>query len=506
MPSRFVFVSFAYIRQVNEAMLAGRASVYENDYYLSATYPPALSSDVMLLTPARRASLSIMHVFIQCPRLNCLVRQAILHPEDSAILAAAVTLTEYMWQLNLPTQISELLQTSVTTVDQPPYAELADILFKSLHFDSVQNMILCTRYWMLQNILCGLTDTLYRHFPSKVALSLLPDQASIQIIDRDAGICLAESLAWAESVSQKLPLVPLRLHTPLQISIGPWHRTVRNCTSSISPEARSHEGLDQQTSVRVSQAVRMRNWLIYECNRIHKQWDVSTVDEKSLYEALDSMAGEQIPDWLPTRVRFEAEDGDMVIKLDYEKPTANSQDRFSLNGSDKSGRWMGGREVFATGQLDIQNSMHNAGAPLTFASVEEAVIPESAQPPSSGPSDFLFKSGRNLCSTSGWWPTSDTPTISSTNLTVEGASAIGPCAVSSGWPQAPRTSVVLLDSTHKTSAFQPKAKRTQANTTVTFNNRNVNGCMSPAWTSGSGSVKSSNTSNNGKDGSYTSTE
>jgi len=232
-------------------MVAGRASVYDNEYYLSTTYPPALISDLVPLTAAQRASMSIMHIFVQCPRLNCLVRQAIMHPDNSESLAAAVTLTEYMWQIDLLAHVSELTQTSITIVEQPPSLDMADIIRESIHFDSVQNMILCTRYWMLQNILCGLTDTLHRHFPREMALSLLPDPEKVQAVDSDAGICLAGSLAWAVSVSQKLPLVPLRLHTPLQISIGPWHRTIRNVTSTISFGAAFDNGLDQQTSDRL---------------------------------------------------------------------------------------------------------------------------------------------------------------------------------------------------------------------------------------------------------------
>ncbi|UPX12008.1 uncharacterized protein EKO05_0002586 [Ascochyta rabiei] len=271
-----------YIDDVNEAMLAGRASVYDNDYYLSMTFPPALAPNSMRISPAQRASTSIMHVFVQCPRLNCLVRKAVMHPESSEFLAAAVTLTEYMWQIDLFAQVSELIQTSVTSIDQPPSLDMADLLSESLHFDCIQNMILCTRYWMLQNVLCGLTDTLHRHFPNEVGVSLLPGLARVQEVDIEAGVCLAESLAWAESVSEKLPLVPLRLHTPLQISIGPWHRIFRYKNSLLATNSAFNAGIDEQTANIFARAGRMKTWLINECNRIHEQWDVSTVDEKSL--------------------------------------------------------------------------------------------------------------------------------------------------------------------------------------------------------------------------------
>jgi hypothetical protein len=472
-------------------MLAGRASVYDNEYYLSITHPSALASDLVQITPSQRASMSIMHVFVQCPRLNCLVRRAIMHPKNSDFLATAVSLTEYLWQINLPAHVSELLRTAVTLVNAPACVEMADVLTRTLRFDSVQNMILCTRYWMLQNVLCGLTDTLHRYFPTEVALSLLPSPEVVQRLDVDAGIRLAESLAWAETVSQRLPLVPLRLHTPLQISIGPWHRTIRDMTAVSEVNA----SLTVDMNPDLARAVRMKTWLIEECNRIHEQWDVSAVDEKPLCEALDSMAGEKIPDWLPTRVRFEAEDGDMVIKLDYEKSTGNNQNKISLGDNETVSRRPGLRTVnnSAThGDLPaIETSTEDSERFSTLPGMEFLETSATVISPPPVAADFLFTSGRNLCSTSGWWPTTtaDARRESSELFTyAEVNETFGPCTASSWWPQTPRSSTlrsssVLLDSTHKTSAFQPEVKRAHTSTTDAFDNRSMNGCMSPAWTS-----------------------
>lgn len=454
--------------------------------------------------------MSIMHVFVQCPRLSCLVRQAIMYPEDSNSLAAAVTLAESMWQIDLPAHVTELIQNSVTIVDQAPSLNMADILSVSLHFDSVQNMILCTRYWMLQNVMCGLTDTLHRHFPAQIALSLLPTLTGIQEVDIEAGIRLAESLEWAESVSQTLPLVPLRLHTPLQISIGPWHRLIRHLASTDPSEAALDGEFDEQAFDSYSRATRMRAWLIGECNRIHELWNVSTVDEKSLYEALDSMAGEEIPDWLPTRIRFEAEDGDMVIKLDYEKATGSHQDKVTLADERSISHLPGIRVVDGyaseTNSHETQDTVNDAEAFPRSAGLAEIVIPIAAESPQPEPSDFLFKSGRNLCSTSGWWPTSDNPATPMTDIDANVNPTFGPRTASSRWPQTPRPSVLLLDSTHKTSAFQQKTKQRNAKAAVTFDNKNLNGCMSPAWTSTSGTVKPPTPSDGGGGANSTSSE
>ncbi|KAJ4991188.1 zn 2cys6 transcription factor [Stagonosporopsis vannaccii] len=468
----------AYIDDVNEAMLAGRASVYDNDYYVTVTFPPALASGLIQLTPCQRASMAIMHVFVQCPRLNCMVRHAIMHPDDTEALAAAVTMTEYMWQIDLPAHVAELLQTAITAVDATSSWDMADILTEQLHYDSVQSMILCTRYWMLQNVLCGLTDTLQRHFPAETNLSQLPPPLIVREFDAQAGIRLAESLPWAESVSQRLPLVPLRLHTPLQISIGPWHRTIRNMTVLLGSDITLDIGMHRRGSLELDRAMRMKTWLVNECNRIHEQWDVSTVDEKSLYEALDSMAGEQIPDWLPTRVRFEAEDGEMLIKLDYEKPDGDYQRSLNLEGSNSTS--------YSPRLRVVDNSMPNsnvhgvhddtgsAEVDVSSASAEEVESSSDTRYTSPRAADFLFQSGRNLCQTSGWWPTSEPSTSEPLRLFTyaEIDKTSTPCTSSSSWNESPKSSIVLLDSTHKTSAFQPKARR-----------RNPNGCLSPAWRS-----------------------
>ncbi|KAJ8117699.1 hypothetical protein OPT61_g1160 [Boeremia exigua] len=475
----------AYIDDVNEAMLAGRASVYDNDYYVALTFPPSLDSNSVQLTPSQRASMVIMHVFVQCPRLNCLVRHAIMHPDNSEALAAAVTLTEYMWEIDLPSHVAELMQTAATMVTSSPSWDMADILTETLQYDSVQSMVLCTRYWMLQNVLCGLTDTLQRHFPTEMSLSRLPSPVAIRQFDADAGIRLAESLSWAESVSQKLPLVPLRLHTPLQISIGPWHRTIRNVTSLAGSDLTTDVEIKRKDSFELDRAKRMKQWLIEICDRIHEQWDVSTVDEQSLYEALDSMAGEQIPDWLPTSVRFEAEDGEMLIKLDYEKPTGSYQTSSRLDGSRSTVHTSPTRMVDnSLSSMDTQGSQNNADDKGNSISANFMDFGSygSTTSPSPDPADFLFQSGRNLCSISGWWPTAESSTPEPPKLfTNTGVDKNSPTDTSiSSWSESPKSSIVLLDSTHKTSAFQPKARQ-RKEMSVRSGNSSLNGCMSPAW-------------------------
>lgn len=484
--------------EVNEAIMAGRRSVYENEFYLSATYPPPIDSPI-LLSASQRASIAIMHVFIQCPHAVCLVRRAVLNPDDTTALASAVSHMESLIQINLSLHVSELMQTAITVVPIPPSQEIADIMPDTLEFDTVQNMVLCTRYWMLQNILCGFADTLYRHFPAEMALSTLPSPERLRVIDVDSALHLAKSMRWANSVSRDLPLVPLRLHTPIQLSIGPWYRTIRNLSGQRPASPDAQVAFDAE----LSRAERMKAWAMEQCNQIHIQWEVSAVEEKPILEAIDSMAGEQIPDWLPVRVRFEAEDGEMVMKLDYENKTGSYSERYDFNepprprmphpGEDDQ-QWQ--RENLSVYELPLR------GADMQSGITEPAQLIDGRNNEylnsHTRPADFIHATGRNLCSTSGWWP------------------------------ETPSTSTILIDSTHKASAFSrvlpPSGSKASSvyfgangctspspgswpqpfdasstsprsslrnfsssptdttSVTVKFDNRKKNGCFSPAWT------------------------
>jgi hypothetical protein len=378
-------------------MLAGRNSVYDNDFYLSSTYPPSLSINTSVLSASQRASMATMHVAIQCPRLVNLVRHAISHQDDTTALVAAITLAESLWQVNLAEQIAPLLNESLT-VSSRHVPGLADVFPDSYDFTSVQNLVLCTRYWMLMNVLGGFVDTLYRYFPVETALSRLPDRYEMHKIDIEAAENLLKSMPWADTLSKKLPLVPLRLHTPLQISIGAWYRTIQrlNTVRIATPD------LDPDVEIEIERttayAYRMKSYIIEECNKIHRQWDVSIVSEKPLFETLSTMAGEQIPDWLPVRVRFEAEGGEMVMRLDYENEAGSFYDSYILTEDPP-------RKISERAASHCQE----AGVAVGNHEMQEYILPirgEKNMEPRNV-ANFVHETGRNLCSTSGWWPSEE---------------------------------------------------------------------------------------------------
>ena len=489
-------------------MLAGRNSVYDNDFYLSSTYPPPPSSNLIVLSTFQRASMAIMHIFVQCPRLNCLVRHATTHPEDTAALVSAVTLAESLWQLDLSDQVSALLTEAVTVEPNPPFESLADILIDSMHFHSVQGMILCTRYWMLINILGGLVDTLYRHFPAEIESSLLPNRYVMHKLETDAAVRLAKSIPWAESVSRTLPLVPLRLHTPLQISIGPWYRTIRRLKAVRSANPGLDADVDSEMIRTITCAERMKAWIIEHCNYIHKQWDVSILSEKPLLEALDTMAGEKIPDWLPVRVRFEAEDGEMVMKLDYENKTGSYREQFDLGEHPPRRVHSRNFDMFRSevegwdGGYVRELPDRSTSVPTLGDSLDESYRNKSMEPRTAA--NFIHGTGRNLCSTSGWWPSTEPTELTSTVLidSTHKASAFStlsrfgspetrsstrfvdrhPCLASSFWPQTPNTTTASLGSTPKNVCLSPAWSSPSSGLTTTSDTTSKDMCLLTAWT------------------------
>jgi hypothetical protein len=334
--------------------------------------------------------MAIMHIFIQCPHVISLVRNAVSNPEVTTALVTAMSHLESLIQINLSQHVSELIRTTVSTVPVPPSPEVADLMPDTLEFDSVHSMILCTRFWMLQSLLCGLADTLYRYFPAEAALSLLPSPQQLQVIDVDSALHLQKSLRWAASVSRELPLVTLRLHTPLQMAIGPWHRIIRDLRTQ-DPSFAS-PGIPSDVAAELSRAKRMKAWIIDETNKIHVRWKVATVEEQTLLEALESLAGEKIPDWLPTRVRFDAEEGEMVMKMEFENKTGSYAETININNEPPPKARM--PHPAAKGQEWQRKRLHVQELPLRGGKNEDMTRP----------ADFIYSTGRNMCSTTGWWP------------------------------------------------------------------------------------------------------
>lgn len=285
-------------------MIASRTSIYDNDFYLATTNPATIPKEAPLHT---RASIIMMHVYIQLPRLVCLVRHATNYPDDSRTLASAVALAESLWS-HIPSALfSSIIRSSTALVDPPPCPSIADIVPHSYRFTSVQDCMLICRFWRLQISLSGPIQTLYQNFPAECALSLLPSLPDVRQTDYDAAIDLARAIRYALTVCPSLPLIPLRVYTCFQVSIGTWGRQMRADADAVPPPSASAS----------APAARMEAFVARTSNAVHDMWAIHHVDTRFLRAAAVDMAGGPIPDWMPVHVKFESEDGDMVMQMEY---------------------------------------------------------------------------------------------------------------------------------------------------------------------------------------------
>lgn len=299
--------------QITIAVTAGRPSVYDHNVYLTATHPAALS--VQDLTPPQRVRMAMMHCLIQCPRLVIAVRDAIRGQNDIVAIESAVNLANNLWSLSQQDLFAAFIDSHVLNTYPEIDEAVADIVPNGIRFDTAQNMVVGTRYWMLQNLLCGCLDTLHRRFPHFSSQLPLPHREIVHQVDTHAGTQLGRvALGLGNEPS---PLTLLRTHGPLSVSTGAWHRQIRYLTS---------HGCSNGDD-RVLTARRMQKWILEKCNIVLARMNVSQADEVAWIEALDCMAGEELADWMPSKVSFDSEDGEMVMKLEYSGRTADDNTR-----------------------------------------------------------------------------------------------------------------------------------------------------------------------------------
>lgn len=297
-------------------MMAGRISLYDNEFYLCATHPATLS--VQSLPEKQQVTMAMMHILIQCPRLILAIRHAIRLSDIPEAVASAVTLAESLWYLMRQANLTDFMTRSTFITDDPVDEAVAHILNFGQTFETAQDMVICTRYWLLQALLCGCIDTLQRRLPQHYAASHLPEPDLLHSVDTDASVQLGRVIVGMGD--NPSPLTLLRTHGPLSVSVGSWHRQARYLNSCDSTT----------TTIRAvghASAEAMMKWLIEKCNIVLKRLQVSQAEIETWLEALDCMAGEEPADWMPNNVSFGSEDGEMVMRLEYSNQVTDGDAR-----------------------------------------------------------------------------------------------------------------------------------------------------------------------------------
>ncbi|KAH7120861.1 hypothetical protein B0J11DRAFT_581627 [Dendryphion nanum] len=289
----------SYTDDVSEAAFGGRLSKYDNPFYVTITARDSPFTNPANASLYRRVCLAIMHSSIHIPRLVCLVRMARSIPESLDSRTAAISLAEYLWIMDPSDMMDEYMAENTSLLSTPPAEEISNIVPDSLHFRSIESLIVITRYWTLQLYLTSLTQVLYEYFPTECAASLLPDLNVVNQVDMCAGILMAKAVIYTRNVFPKIPLVPLRMLSPIRLGVGPWIRQGHRLTRSMAlldPNSPEYEEL----AVELFRCKIMQQWFLQQGNEIQVEWHADLVDVETLELALDIGTGGPIPGWFPT--------------------------------------------------------------------------------------------------------------------------------------------------------------------------------------------------------------
>ncbi|KAF2748463.1 hypothetical protein M011DRAFT_466857 [Sporormia fimetaria CBS 119925] len=312
----FSLVHNTYFDEAAEAFLTGRPSIYDTTHYLSLTDPLTFRPGPLRLFETQMESVATMHCLVQLPRLACFIRRSLTKPGDIHTLKLALSLAKHLWALDPSSIIDLLVQTSATVIPTPPAPEIEDIVPCTFAYDSLQAMLVCTRYWSLHIHLCALIQTMWNHFPDECTDSSLPSPDVVQNDEIQAATYIIQSLPFATSFSDSIPLVPLRVLAPLALSVGSWYRLLRRHTNEL---ASLSLGSDRYGDVakKVEKANRMEECVIEKCNQIHEWWGVGRAERDRFEALIPLMAGAEIPNWMPNRVSWEKARALMVMQGTY---------------------------------------------------------------------------------------------------------------------------------------------------------------------------------------------
>ncbi|KAF2010565.1 hypothetical protein BU24DRAFT_378663 [Aaosphaeria arxii CBS 175.79] len=288
------FIDNTYMDEIAEAAFSGRQSKFENDFYLNVTRsPPTGSSHTQSLR--YRVAMTLMHSLIQVPRMIKLVRDAKRDPDDVEALAKAVSSIESLWQIMPTTLLEEYYQAVTSKLPISPGPELQGFIDDTLYFESVESVILLNRFWTLQNYLCGVTYTLYDSFPLQSAASALPSMETVERVDIAAASNVLRSVPYALSISSTLHLVPLRILTPMQTSIGAWYRKLRRLRIlQLFHEQGSPEHDQIQADIKLYETA--QDHIVRESNKIHLLWRADIVTMPLFAFACEILEGGHIPE------------------------------------------------------------------------------------------------------------------------------------------------------------------------------------------------------------------
>jgi hypothetical protein len=268
--------------------LSGRDSVLDNQNWLNV--PDRRATPLQPCVAFNAAVKALSRHFIRIPQLMRLVRAARIDPTDTGALLSALELASDLANSDLESRLKPII---VKSVELRPTmsSDIAAVMPKPYHFDSLQRFALLIRYLTFRVYLSGLLQSLQSLSSASACTPLfsLLSLPTLQTSDLAAATAIAMSLDYTFSIAPSLLLVPLRILMPLQISFGAWHRLERRCMM-LDPEAE-----------RAKTAKTAKSWAAGMIDSIQRRWKAVP----SLYAELEAnsemFAGRPFGEWIGRR-------------------------------------------------------------------------------------------------------------------------------------------------------------------------------------------------------------
>lgn len=237
------------------------------------------------------ASAALAEQFSKIPRLARLVRIAAEYPHIDDCLLQAVSLARNMYTNDPGPLISSAL--IATTLVHTASPKISSHIPDSFHYVSTEDFELANKYYSYRCLLCGLIQKLCTLGP---IASTRFNLSTIEAEDIEAANTIAMMVDYALVCEEPFPRNALRLHGPLECSLGSWHRLEKR-TRRFSAEARH--------------ARKMQDWCLSMAEATLKGWGAKQNSLRLVQTKMEAFAGGPLSEELRWKIGL----ADMVSEM-----------------------------------------------------------------------------------------------------------------------------------------------------------------------------------------------
>lgn len=224
---------------------------------------------------------ALMRGMARIPRVARLIRSYQNNLSDTSSYYKALTLIQILSQDSYEEHMTQLLQRHATVI--PTTLDHAWVMPESWSFDSIPVYELVVRFYSYQMLLCGLAERLCEIVPFTADLLSID---FMRMRDQEAALSVAMCVQHGMTMKPTIPLASLRLHPPLQIACGTWHRLAKR---------QIMQGFDP------TYTQTLKAWYLQCSNEIGATWKIRSLEDWEIDLATDAVAGGGFPEFMKKR-------------------------------------------------------------------------------------------------------------------------------------------------------------------------------------------------------------